>query len=215
MRSFLSAAILLVAILPGNAAERPRDFLQEGRTAYQHGDYILAMERLTVAAQQGSMAAQTLIGHIFRDGHGGNGGSGAETHYLVAAEHGDCAAQLSLARMYQLGGYVVPDSEKAVRWYRIAANNGSAWAQFALASFFNQGMLVPKNEVRAYFWFSVLAARQSNIEDRVAMALKEVAIRSLVAIRGRMTTEQLAGAIDLLDKQPVDPMGCDSGQRSH
>ncbi len=211
MKILFWVAVLLVAALPGNATEPFRVNFVTGQAAYQTGDYVLAMEQLTIAAEHGYVAAHTLLGHILRDGHDENGRSEAETHYLQAARHGDCTAQLSLARMYHLGGYKSPDKEKATHWYEVAARNGSAWAQFALASFFDKGALVERDNVQAFFWFRVLAARPLEFEDRTSLALLEVAITSLVVVRDRMTGEQLADALDLLDEQWVDPVGCDSG----
>ena len=48
-------------------------------------------------------------------------------------------------------------------------------------------------------------------EDNTSLPLLEVAIRSVVALRDKMTAKQLFDALDLLDEQWVDPMGCDSG----
>ena len=211
MKVLFWVAILLVAALPGNATELSRVNFVTGQAAYQRGDYALAMEQLTIAAEHGYMSAHTLLGHILRDGHADNGGSEAESHYLQAARHGDCTAQLSLARMYHLGGYKSSDKEKALRWYEVAARNGSVWAQLALAGFFDQGTLVERDNVQAFFWFSVLAARPLEFEDKTSLPLLEVAIRSVVALRDKMTAKQLFDALDLLDEQWVDPMGCDSG----
>ena len=211
MKALLLGAILLAAALPGTAAEHFRANFVTGQIAYQNGDYAVAIERLTVAAEEGYATAYTLLGHIIRDGHGGNGRLDAEAHYLQAARRGDCAAQLSLARMYHLGNDESPDREGALRWYKAAARNGSAWAQLSLASFFDQGTLVERDNVQAYFWFSILAARLSEIADSTDASLQEVAIRSLVVVRGRMTAGQFADAMELLDEQHIDPMGCESG----
>lgn len=211
MKALFFGATLLAAAFPGSAAELFRANFVTGQTAYQNGDYAQAIEQLTVAAEGGYVAARTLLGHIFRDGHGGDGGSEAEAHYLQAAQRGDCAAQLSLARMYHLGSHMNPDKDKALRWYEAAAKNGSGWAQLSLASFFDQGTLVERDNVQAFFWFNILAARLPEIGDSTNASLQELAIRSLVAIRGRMTAAQFADAMDLLDEQQIDQMGCDSG----
>lgn len=211
MKALLLGAILLAAAFPGAAAQHFRADFATGQTAYRDGDYAVAIEQLTVAAERGSATAYTLLGHIFRDGHGGNGRSEAEAYYLQAARRGDCAAQLSLARMYHLGSGKSPDRDSALRWYETAARNGSAWAQLSLASFFDQGTNVEKDNVQAYFWFSILAARLPEIGDSTNASLQEVAIRSLVAVRDRMTAAEFADAMDLLDEQHIDPIGCTSG----
>ena len=210
MRVLFGATVLLFAALPGYAAEPPCASFETGQAAYQRGDYTLATDQLTIAAERGCAAAHTLLGHILRDGHGGPGRSDAETHYLQAARQGDCTAQLSLARMYHLGGAKSPSNKDAMRWYEAAARNGSSWAQLALASFFDEGTLVQRDDVQAFYWFSVLAARPIDVEDRTSWALQEIAVRSLVAIRDRMTADQFMDAMDLVEEQMIDPLGCDN-----
>jgi hypothetical protein len=211
MRVLCSVTALLFAALAGCLAEPPCANLETGQAAYQRGDYAFATDQLAIAAERGCVAAHTLLGHIHRDGHGDTGRSDAETHYLQAARQGDCTAQLSLARMYHLRDSKSRSKKDALGWYEAAAKNGSSWAQLALASFFDQGTLVQRDNVQAFYWFSVLAARPVEITDRTSWALQEVAIRSLVAIRNRMTADQFIDAMDLVEEQMVDPMGCGNG----
>lgn len=208
MKVLFGMTALIFAALPAGAAERPCTGFEAGQAAYQRGDFASATEQLTAAAERGCVAAHTLLGHIHRDGHGDSGRSEAEAHYLHAARQGDCTAQLSLARMYHLRGSSGPGKTEALDWYEAAAKNGSPWAQLALASFFDQGTLVQRDDVQAFYWFSVLAARPVQTEDRTSWALQEVAVRSLVALRDRMTADQFVDAMDLVEEQTVDPMGC-------
>lgn len=214
MRVLFGVTALLFAAFPGCAAEPPCANLETGQAAYQRGDYAFATDQLSIAAERGCGAAHTLLGHILRDGHGDTGRSDAETHYLQAAQQGDCTAQLSLARMYHLRGAKSPSEKEALRWYEAAAKNGSPWAQLALASFFDQGTLVQRDDVQAFYWFSLLAARPVEIGDSTSWTLQEVAMRSLVAIRNRMTADQFIDAMDLLEEQRIDPTECDNGNRS-
>ena len=214
MRILFGVTALLFAALPGYAAEPPCADIETGQAAYQRSDYASAMDQLTIAAERGCVAAHTLLGHILRDGHGDNWRSDAEKHYLQAARQGDCTAQLSLARMYHLRGSKSSSKKEAMRWYEAAARNGSSWAQLALASFFDLGTLAQRDNVQAFYWFSVLAARPIEIEDSTSWALLEIAVKSRVAIRNRMTADQLIDAMDLLEEQMIDPMGCDDGKRS-
>lgn len=211
MKVLLGVTALLFAALPACAAEPPCANLETGQAAYQRGDYAFAADRLTIAAERGCVAAHTLLGHIQRDGHGETGRSEAETHYLQAARQGDCRAQLSLARMYHLRDSKSRSKTEALRWYEAAAKNGSPWAQLALASFFDQGTLVQRDNVQAFYWFSVLAARPVDSEDRTSWILQEVAVRSLVAIRNRMTADQFIDAMDLVEEQMIDLIGCAKG----
>ena len=57
----------------------------------------------------------------------------------------------------------------------------------------------------------MLAARPVQVEDRTSWALQEVAVKSLVAIRNRMTADQFVDAMDLVEERMIDPTGCDNG----
>ena len=59
-----------------------------------------------------------------------------------------------------------------------------------------------------------VVARPVQIEDRTSWTLQEVAVRSLVALRSRMTPDQFVDAMDLVEQRTIDPMGCDQGRRS-
>jgi TPR repeat protein len=167
------------------------------------------MENLSLAADEGHAAAYTLMGHLYRDGLGiPQDGPEAARQYTRGAELGHCTAQLSLARMYHIGSRLDRNEALAERWYREAAMRGYPWAQFALASFYEKGVLVPKDDVQAYFWFSTLAANPQKLGNRVGWAMQEVAIRSLTAIRNRMTASQFMEARDLLDERGIGPKGC-------
>jgi hypothetical protein len=203
------AWVLLVGAIAGCAAELPADPWISGQAAYEHGDYESAMKNLGMAADEGHAAAYTLIGHLYRDGHGvAQDGPEAARQYTHGAELGQCAAQLSLARMYHIGSSLSRDEALAERWYREAAMSGYPWAQFALASFYENGVLVQKDDVQAYFWFRALALNPQRLGNGVGLAMQEVAISSLVAIRGRMTGEQLMEAVDLVEGQRTGSDGC-------
>ncbi len=209
MRPLVFTGLLLVGALAGCATAPSPDPLSAGQRAYERGDYVSAMKNLSVAADQGHAAAYTLMGHLYRDGLGvaQNGGEAAR-QYTRGAKLGHCAAQLSLARMYHIGSRLGGNETLAERWYREAAVRGYPWAQFALASFYEKGALVEKDDVQAYFWFSVLAANPRRLGNSVGLAMQEVAIISLAAIRDRMTANQFVEARDLLDERGIGPKQC-------
>ncbi len=203
------ASVILVGALAGCATEPTADFWISGQTAYEHGDYDVAMKNLSMAADEGHAGAYTLIGHLYRDGRGVlQDGPEAVRHYTRGAELGQCAAQLSLARMYHIGGTLGRDEAKAERWYREAAMRGYPWAQFALASFYENGVLVQKDDVQAYFWFSALAENPRRLSNGVGLAMQEVAIKSLVTLREGMTTGQFIEARDLVEERLASSEGC-------
>jgi hypothetical protein len=216
MKLFKLARVLLVGVLVGCASDPTRDPWISGQAAYSHGDYDLAVKDLSLAADEGHGAAHTLMGHLYRDGHGvAENGMEAARHYNRAAELGQCAAQLSLARMYHIGSKLGRNEALAERWYREAARRGYPWAQFALASFYENGVLVQKDDVRAYFWFSALAANPRRLSNGVGLAMQEVATRSLVTIRERMSARQFMEARDLVEDRRGGSQDCaDNGSSS-
>ena len=209
MRPLVFTGLLLVGALAGCTTGPSTDAMNSGQAAYERGDYVIAVKNLRMAADEGYPAAYTLMGHLYRDGHGvAQDGREAARHYTRGAQLGYCAAQLSLARMYHIGSDLRRNEVFAERWYREAAMRGYPWAQFALASFYEKGVLVQKDDVRAYFWFRILAANPQKLGNSVGWAMQEVAISSLAAIRDRMSANQFVEARDLLDERWIDPKRC-------
>ncbi len=209
MKLLILALVFLVGTLAGCATEPTVDPWISGQTAYEHGDYDLALKDLGMAADEGHAAAYTLIGHLYRDGHGvTQDGPEAARYYTRGAKLGQCAAQLSLARMYHIGSSLGRDEALAERWYREAAVRGYPWAQFALASFYENGVLVRKDDIQAYFWFSALAENPRKLSNGVGLAMQEVAIRTLLTIRDRMTVEQFIEARELVEERRTGSKAC-------
>ncbi len=209
MRLLVFTGLLLVGALAGCATGPSTDAMNSGQAAYERGDYVMAVKNLRMAADEGYPAAYTLMGHLYRDGHGvAQDGREAARQYTRGAQLGYCAAQLSLARMYHIGSDLRRNEALAERWYREAAMRGYPWAQFSLASFYEKGVLVEKDDVQAYVWFNVLAANPRRLGNSVGLAMQEVAVGSLVTIRDRMTAAQFVEASDLVDELRIDAEGC-------
>ena len=49
--------------------------------------------------------------------------------YRLAADRGNAASQLALARMYETGRGVPQSDVEVATWYRRAADQGEPWAQ--------------------------------------------------------------------------------------
>jgi hypothetical protein len=210
------ASVFLAGALAGCATAPTADHWVSGQAAFEHGDYILAIKDLSLAADEGHGAAYTLMGHLYRDGHGvAQDAPEAARHYTRGAELGQCAAQLSLARMYHIGSTLGRDEALAERWYREAAMRGYPWAQFSLASFYEKGVLVQKDDVQAYFWFIALVENPRRYGSGVGLAMQEVAIKTLVNIRERMTAGQFMEARDLVEERLAGSEACaDNGEIS-
>ena len=69
-----------------------------------------------------------------------------------AAEQGDAMAQFNLARIYEYGIGVAPDTAKATQLYFSSAKKGYMHAQATLADFYEKGIYVEKNANEALRW---------------------------------------------------------------
>lgn len=200
-------ALLATVVAPLTAA---RAGFEEGYAAYQEGRYASAFRELLSAAERGHGTANALIGNLYRDGLGVAQDLGvAAQHYRRGAEAGYCPAMFSLARMYHLGRGVAEDPAEAAKWYRSAAQKGHVWAQFDLAAYYEKGLLVPQDPVQAYLWYSVVAASPPQGEDFAGTLQRRVAVRSLDIIYKKLTPDQIAEALGLIDDHKPDPKGCE------
>jgi TPR repeat protein len=88
----------------------------------------------------------------------------------VNAEHGDAAAELTLAHMYYYGQDVAQDYIEAARWYRKAADQGEAKGQYGLGYMYYNGQGVPHDYAEAVRWYHK-AADQGDARAEVNLAL--------------------------------------------
>lgn len=103
-------------------------------SAFQRGQYLLAMELALPRAQLGDAAAQTLIAELFVEGFGVRRSiDDAIFWYDQAARNGDAAAQYKLALLLTDGRYVARDTDRARTLMQQAAEGGHPTAQFNYA----------------------------------------------------------------------------------
>ncbi len=96
-----------------------------GLAAYDAGDYSLAFLEWGKAAENGDVAAQRNLGHLYRWGKGvEKNPSRAAYWYHRAAKSGFARAQYSLAVLYLRGEGVPQDMVEAKRWLQKAATQG-------------------------------------------------------------------------------------------
>ncbi len=77
------------------------------------------------------------------------------------AEAGDVDAQLSLAKMYDVGSVVQEDTNKMLYWYTASAKKGDQYAQLMLGYFYCRGDSITKNIELAKKW---LKKSERNVE---------------------------------------------------
>lgn len=127
--------------------------------------------------------------------------------YGEASDHGLDEARARLAHVafkiglaYEKGQAVVgdgkpvlPDYERAAKWYRRAADAGNADAQFSMGYLYEQGLGVPRNIVRAYADY-LFAERDARDEVREAATLRR---KKLLA---EMRPVDLFSALEIFDR---------------
>lgn len=95
---------------------------REGKEASDAGDYAVALEKLTPAAEAGYAPAQYYLGSMYQDA------SGVERDveraidlFTKSADQGYEPAMSAMALMYQIGEVVEQDYAKALEWWKRAA----------------------------------------------------------------------------------------------
>lgn len=145
---------LATLYLCGGRADPPA--LDRGLGAlYPHGtslahDPAEARHWATLAAEQGSVPAQALLGYLLAAGLGGPADPhAAERWYRLAAAEGSAEAAAGLGTLLA-GGYLgVNDYEGALAFFRQAATQGNATAWYSLAVLYEEGLGVPADRGQA------------------------------------------------------------------
>ncbi|MGO9950730.1 MAG: retroviral-like aspartic protease family protein [Dissulfurispiraceae bacterium] len=134
----------------------------EGKAAYNKGDYSTAYNEFKELAVQGNAEAQYNLGRMYIEGQGvPRNYAEATKWYRKAAEQGHAGAQHDLGMMYNSGQGVPKDDAEAARWYRKAADQGDVGAQYNLGVMYREGDGVPQDDAEAVKWFC-MAAEQGN-----------------------------------------------------
>lgn len=154
--------------------------------AYYYGDmgvrkdYSEAFKWLKLAAEQGDLDSQYIIGHMYANGEGVGQNYGLAIWWYNQAAfegHGDAQAELrqfaekgySLAQ-YSIGRIYIFRNEpaEAFRWYKLAAEQGFALAQINIGGLCETGRGVRQNYSEAMKWYK-LAATQGNALAQVSI----------------------------------------------
>ena len=145
------AALPLLLISTISAATETSD---EALSAYQQGDYDVALQGFRRAAEQGEADAQFILGSMYDRGEGVlQDYAEAAKWWRRAAEQGHVFAQISLGELFRNGEGVLQDYAEAVKWFRRAAKQGQVDAQLVLADMYSNGHGVPQDEAEAARWF--------------------------------------------------------------
>jgi len=150
---------LLFVALPAGFAVLAHAGFDDGKAAYDRGDYAKAYKEFKPLAEQGDIVAQFYLGVMYDFGRGvSQDYIQAMKWYRKAAEQGDYEAQFELGLAYADGNSVPQDYAEAVKWYRKAAEQGFPPAQRELGGLYANGQSVPQDFIQAYMWFYLAAA---------------------------------------------------------
>lgn len=149
-----------------------------------------AQKWLTLAADQGDIAAMTLLGWILVNQGSGrvNGHLLAMEWYQKAAEAGDADAQCALADLYISGAPgIEPNGEAMLYWYEKAAFQHHPKAQYQLGKMLSDGRLIPQHNELAFHWltFAILNGSEA-AQKEMAMLTARLDRSELEQFRQRM-----------------------------
>ena len=158
----------------------------EGKSAYNHGDFAQALHEWRPLAEQGNAKAQKRLGDMYA------GAEGVQRNYITAiewygkaADQGLAGAQNSLGLIYESGEGVPRDAEMAVSWYRRSASQGNIDGQVALGAMYEYGHGVPQDKTIAYALYNL-----SPLNRYYAQALQRQLTASQISA-GEMLTRRL------------------------
>jgi len=182
MRTYL-VSILAVFSLAFSAAAAAGDY-QDGRAAYDVGDFEKALAVWAPAAESGDTDSQYGMGLLYSEGMVvPMDDIEALKWFALAANKGHGEAQYKLGVMHA-NGWGVPMSEsEAMRWYKRAAENGVTAAQVSLGTMYQNGFSVEQDKIEALKWFTIAV----KLDDGDARVHQEYLVE-------RMPAEELAKA---------------------
>ena len=141
---------LLIMALGLCSAVWAGDF-EDGLIAYRKEDYVLALSKFELSAEQGNEKAQFILGLMYDIGQGAaKNDNEALNWYVKSAEQGSDTAQLLLG----LKKAIEQNGVEAVYWLTKAAEQGNADAQMTLGRMYQENSMgVEENDFEAMRWY--------------------------------------------------------------
>ncbi|HZW26121.1 MAG TPA: tetratricopeptide repeat protein [Gallionella sp.] len=128
--------------------------MQEGYSAYNEGNYAVALKEFRKMAAKGNQGGQFYLGLMYANGQGvPKDEKAAAVWYEKSAKQGYAGAQFNLGNLYHVGAGVPKDDKKAVYWFEQAASQNLPDAQFALGLMYAMGTGVEAKPEDAVKWY--------------------------------------------------------------
>ena len=154
MRTYL-VSILAVFSLAFSATVAAGDY-QDGRAAYDVGNFEKALAVWAPAAESGDADSQYGMGLLYSEGIVvPMDDIQALKWFGLAADQGHGQAQYKLGVMHANGWGVPMDEAEAMKYYALAAENGVTAAQVSLGTMYQNGFSVEQDKIEALKWFTV------------------------------------------------------------
>ena len=110
-----------------------------------------AAQAILMAAREGVLDAQALLGQILLDGNGiAQDQTLALRWFVIAAHGGHLMARNMLGRCHEHGWGCAADASIAARHYRVAAQGGLDWAMYNYANLLATGRGVVEDQAQAF-----------------------------------------------------------------
>jgi len=127
--SKLAACVLLPLALIWTAAVAAEPTFEDGRRAYDFGEYSTAKNIWAALAQAGDAKSASSLAYLLREGKGVARDVNAAAHwYYQAAMRDDATAQSALCAMHLAGEGVRRDFQKALFWCELSIQGGETSA---------------------------------------------------------------------------------------
>ena len=153
---------------------------QDGRDAFDRGDYSTALKEFEILVRQNDPRGQYALAVMYDIGEGVlQSSKEAVKYYRLAAAQNFANAQNNLGVAYDRGEGVGTDYKEAMKWYLLAAERGNKDAPNNIGVLYMIGFGVPRSFAKAYTWFAIAGAGDSE------------AISNKNFVKKRLTPEQL------------------------
>ena len=170
----MSLALSSQAVASVKWSNSGEDSVQQGRLAYEKGDYGTALQIFIAVAEKGDLVAQFYLAKMYREGKGVSKDYKAAVKWFnLSAKQGNAVAQYHLGVAYSFGLGVVPDYEIALKWYLKSAEQGNALAQNHLSLLYYFGNGVPEDKKYAYMWAYLASLSGFEMAEQLRQVLTE------------------------------------------
>jgi TPR repeat protein len=182
-RLFVLRAALYVGLLTflTTVATAQEKTFEDGRRAYDYGEFTAARTIWLTLATHGDARSQTSLGYLLREGKGLPRNSKiAAAWYQKAALQGEPTAQSALCEMYSRGEGVPRDLEAALLWCELSIEAGESGS----LRFRDQALYRLPADRRDYVW-KMIADWHNHPHDNGSVGIQPESTSDLAKVLGK------------------------------